>query len=402
MINKYSNLENFFMTHIAVDEAMLKRLSDFRLSWSMRRIDATYSNLDFLSGIPIGVQNVRFSSLDEYRLANEVFRYDAKAVQMDLYRVEGIVKEWVVTSNVYYQTLLYIFRYVYLNKLDVRYALDAYLVMAYKMVTSLLSNRYSDYALDPRIASRLVETMSNKFIVKELGSWAKYFEYRASFLYPGTSNYDLLMNKYSAESSILIISDLQSNLRSTVNRMQSLVVELTNSDLKIDSSSVMKMEAEEMVVSDIEGSMGRYITRAVNAINGADFVNDNYVYLISEISSNLNTIAFKSMLLNVNTISLSDFKLVESIVTDIMTTSIKYLSRNNSLAMLDTSTLGVLRLLKAYFSSSKVSDPLTISVKKRSMDLVMRSSKVKTSWTLTSMNINFILYVVLSALVKGR
>lgn len=398
MINKYSNLENFMKSYITYDKELLARIKKFRLEWAIKRIDSSTSNIDFLSNITIGEQAVRFSTLDESMLANNALRVDLNVMQNDLYSVQGIIKEFNVSSNIINQIMVYLIREALLEGLDTEYIKELYYIMAYRMIGSLLSHTFS-YPLDSRLAASLAENMSKKFILKEVGSWQKYFEYKASFLFMGTDHANRLMNNYSAETSILVINDIQTNIRSTFYRVYGLIVELSSNDIVIDNTTLTKMENEELVISDVGNSLARYSKQALEAIHG-DFINDNYIYLISEISPNLNTTVFKSLLTNISKNSLEDFKDIDELVNDIIKQSIVYLIRIESVEAMSSNIIEVLRKLKSFYSSSKVSDSNITSIKERCMSLIDKNTTVKTSWILTSLNINLILYIVLLSLIK--
>lgn len=57
VVNRYSNIEAFFKTYLDLDNdrAIFDRLTQFRMEWSVKRIDSksNQTNLDFLSGITI-------------------------------------------------------------------------------------------------------------------------------------------------------------------------------------------------------------------------------------------------------------------------------------------------------------------------------------------------------------
>lgn len=400
MVNRYSDINAFFKTYLDLDKdrGLLERLKTFRLEWAVKRIDSNYTNLDFLSGMTIGVQAVRFSQLDEAKLNNDVFNIDMKILQDDLYRVNGIVKEWKVTANATYHTLLYIIKYILEKNLPIEYLYEAYYVMAYKMVSSLLVRRFT-YPLDPRIAAVVAEKMTEKFKLKELGSWQKFLEYRATFLLPGTKHGDRLLKNYNASNAMLIIADLQGNIRSTVNRLFSLIVEIDDNDLSISNESIMKTQNEEVVIADLQ-SYSKYSKRVLEQIANGDFVNDNHIYLMGEISSNLNITAFKTVLDNIVKDSLKDFKDIEFIVNTTLNTSLNYLMRNDDIKNLEVNILHIMKNLKYYYSSSTVKDDTVLELKKKSMKLIEGHTTVKTSWILTAMSINFILYIILIALVK--
>lgn len=76
--------------------------------------------------------------------------------------------------------------------------------------------------------------------------------------------------------------------------------------------------------------------------------------------------------------------------------------RTDNIGSLDNNIIGVLRALKSYYSSSTVRDPGVVDLKARTMELVKRNTTINTSWLLTAMNINLILYIVLMGLIKNR
>lgn len=401
VVNRYSDIEAFFKTYLDLDSDrdIFDRLQRFRLEWATKRIDSRYSNLDFLSGVTIGVQNIRFSPLDEARLSNEVFRVDMVKAQQDFYNVKDIVREWKVSSNVVYQALLYMIRYIHLNNLPLHYAYECYYIMAYKMLTSLMSDRFEIYALDPRLASRVVELMSDKFILKEKGNWQKYLEYRAGFLMEGSLHYDRLVKKYNTRTAIIVINDLQLNIRSTFNRLFSIVKKVTKEDLKIDNTSLTKIENEEIVLSDIK-SYTKFSKIALERIMSSDFADDNLIYLMTELSSNISPIAFKTLLVNISDTALDNFTELEYIADTTIKTSMKYLLRTDRITDIEDNIFDILKSLKSYYSSSTVRDPDVVELKNRTKTLIEANTTVVTSWIITAMNINFILYIVLNGLIK--
>lgn len=401
VVDRYSDIEAFFKTYLDLDNDrdMFNRLASFRMSWATKRIDSKYSNLDFLSGMTIGVQAVRFSPLDEYRLSNEVFRLDMESVQKDFYNVKDIVKEWKVSSNVIYQALLYMIRYVFKNNLPIEYVYECYYVMAYKILTSLMSHRFDVHDLDPRIASKVVEEMSGKFILKEKGSWQKYLEYRATFLLEGSLHYGRLMNNYDTKVAIDIVNDLQHNIRSTVNKINNLVRKVSDSDLKIDNDKLTRIENEEVVIADIK-SYGKYAKIALERVTSSDFADDNLIYLITELSPNINHTTLKTVLINISDSSLEEFSELEWIVDTTLKTSMKYLLRSDGITNIEKDIFSIMKSLKAYYSSSTVRDADILELKKRVRELVERHTVTSTSWVLSSLTINLLIYIVLNGIIK--
>ena len=386
MADIYSNINDFFNKYITVDVELLKRIRQFRMEWAVKRIDSKTSNLDFLSGMTLGVQRVRVAAMDENELFREVLRIDGDLIQKDLYRVKGINKEWKVTRNATYHLMLFIIKEILVKKLDPMFIKEVYFIVAYKMITSMMSRRFENFTLDPRIANLVVEKMSNKFI----------------FFAPDTDLANKLTSRYEVKLANDTVSYISGTIKSTVNRVYSIIVEIYNSDSRIDSNTLTKLENEEMVLADLKNSHSRYASIALARVNSLDFVNDNYIYLLSEVSTNLNTVIFKTMLSNISKLGLESIDDTKDIVDDIIKYSVAYLTRIDKIHHVDTNIMSVLRILRAYYGSSKIRENEVVNLKKRTMEIVLDNIDVKTSWILTTLNLNLILYIVLIALIKGK
>ena len=78
----------------------------------------------------------------------------------------------------------------------------------------------------------------------------------------------------------------------------------------------------------------------------------------------------------------------------------KYLLRTDRITDIEDNIFDILKSLKSYYSSSTVRDPDVVELKNRTKILIESNTTVATSWIITAMNINFILYIVLNGLIK--
>ena len=78
----------------------------------------------------------------------------------------------------------------------------------------------------------------------------------------------------------------------------------------------------------------------------------------------------------------------------------KYLLRTDRITDIEDNIFDILKSLKSYYSSSTVRDPDVVELKNRTKTLIEANTTVVTSWIITAMNINFILYIVLNGLIK--
>ena len=181
--------------------------------------------------------------------------------------------------------------------------------------------------------------------------------------------------------------------------VECLVKKVTKEDLKIDNTSLTKIENEEIVLSDIK-SYTKFSKIALERIMSSDFADDNLIYLMSELSNNISPIAFKTLLVNISDTALDNFTELEYIADTTIKTSMKYLLRTDRITDIEDNIFDILKSLKSYYSSSTVRDPDVVELKNRTKILIESNTTVATSWIITAMNINFILYIVLNGLIK--
>jgi len=105
--SKYKNIKIFFqhqLEHIKFDKNLIKRLKTFRYEWSTKSDDY----IDFLGSNLLGTQAIRFSSLDDTKLFENVYNLrHLDKMQEDIFNVYLMEKKYRVASNIVYQTLMY-------------------------------------------------------------------------------------------------------------------------------------------------------------------------------------------------------------------------------------------------------------------------------------------------------
>lgn len=94
-MGKYKDVDDFFKKNLKVkiDKNLIHELKMFRLKWSTKGDDY----IDFLGSNLTGVYKVRFSSLDDNFLMNDVLLIDdISKLQDDFYSVPGILKKYKI------------------------------------------------------------------------------------------------------------------------------------------------------------------------------------------------------------------------------------------------------------------------------------------------------------------
>ncbi|MCI4435728.1 MAG: hypothetical protein JHC33_02810, partial [Ignisphaera sp.] len=274
-----------YLRHLSFDVKLLMEFKKYRLNWAQKNS----SHIEFLGSNLTGVHNIRYSSVDEDMLFIDILNVDQNKLRNDLYLVPGINKAHKVASNVTYITLVYLMHMFSQSKLKNDDKSDAikelYYIFAYKAISSLYTN-YFPYPVSESVAKMVYERLSNRYLIKKLGTWQDVLEYRTRDLLHGGIHYNRILN-LNTDNATRIIADMQSRLRENIKEIYNVLVEVNASNERIYSSSMIQTDEEGESTRDITVRPDNYILY-INSIirNENDFINDDLVYLITSIVQN--------------------------------------------------------------------------------------------------------------------
>ena len=177
------NVIEQYLPQEAIDKNFLGKIKKFRLQWGSK--DEKY--IEFLSSGLVGVHPIRFSDKDEDLLYREVFNIDKETIRQEFYKTPGINKNFVVSSNPTNIILISLLTLVWNSKLPENIRLDGitdlYHIFCYKQIGSMYSH-YFKYEVALPKAKALFESLSDKFLLKKLGTWEDVFNHQAKTLLP--------------------------------------------------------------------------------------------------------------------------------------------------------------------------------------------------------------------------
>ena len=399
----YNNVLEFFNSYfykLKFDKHLIKQLRNFRLRWSTK--DDEY--IEFLGSNLIGVHAIRFSKLDDEALMSIYHISDIVKFQKDFYNVEGIDKNHKIGSNVIYHTLVYTaYRFLInkeLSEKDKEAGIkEACLIMEYRMFSSLYSH-YFKYSVDENTALAVYEKLSHKFLIKKLGSWQDVFEYRAKDCTDKKATNRIKLLNYNTKNAELIVNDIQTKLRSLLNSIYEVLVEVVKnkSAIQTESSTYVGGEKDEKQVS-FKDNQSKY-TNILQQIsyNPNDFIIMDLVKVVDSLFTNTNQDLLLKMLRCMTNEEKNPPKQYFKIIEKVVSVSLDYLQKMN-INIEDRSNIPrALVLIKNYWSGSKV--------KNRNIDIVKRylqkkakiCSGKKTKWIISSLTIAFIVYLFLRML----
>ena len=397
----YKDIKDVFKIYLKdtkYNTELYLKIKDFRLGWTVKSNEYT----EFLGGVLLGVHNIRFSSRDEEILFTEILNIDANNLKSDIYQVKGINPNWKVSSNHTYLTLLYLMHAFLtegtLSKANLEDVMkELYYIFAYKAIGSLVSHSFK-HNVKESIAKATYEKLSNKYIIRKVGSWQGVFEYRAQDVTPPNGLHIKALKRFSTDDAILTANDIQGRIRDMFKNIYSVMISVINDSSSIDSTTLNNDNDEENTIKDITNRSDIYITN-INAIinKPSDFIKDDIITLVAATLPNLNSDALRDALYY---ISKHYDQSKDDYVVKIITNDIDYLNTNGYTTEYLNDIIDILYKLKGYWYSSRVANKEIPDIKKEVNKIVTKSIKFKTKWVVVTVTTGVILYIFARSIIK--
>ena len=399
----YKDIKDVFAKHLAgtkYDNNLYKKIRDFRVGWATK----SGEYIEFLGSNLLGVHEVRFSSRDEGMFFNDVLGIDQNELKADIYSVPGINPSWKVSSNPLYQTIMYIMhQYLVTNNLGKKteeVVKELYFIFAYKAMSSLISHSFK-HAAKESVAKSTYERLTNRYMIKRLGSWQKVFEHRALDFIPPNGLHVKELKKLNTENSILITNDTQVRLRDMFKNIYSVMIDVIDEDKLVTNTSLNTKDndGDGGGLRDVTEGTDSYVNNVYDVLNKPnDFVKEDVITIISAVLPNVDPDILKKTLYyisnNIKEGTKEDF-LKSTIIYNM--TYINQKGYNNNYM---DNIMDILYLIKSYWNSSRVSEKGIPKTKKLISKIVIKSTNKKTKWLITSLTVAVVMYVFLRALSK--
>ncbi len=266
-----------------------KRLYKFQIGY----VNTSKEYLDFFGGNLLGVHVIRFKDSDVIKLYDEVFDVDYYGLVESIKKVDSINLEFKVSGDLLNLTLMYVI-YRLLNSPGLsdsnRYkaAYDASLIFFYRCIAALISHRFR-YPVDPKLAQAVYANLSNKYLIKKLGTWHAVMDYRAKDMIDKKGLHYKNLVKFNDDNSIVyVINDSQGRIRDLFKNYYNEFKMAHENGESIGTSSSTYMDAEgEETIKEKVGSVENYVTYIRNIIiDKHSFVKSDLITIISKINTN--------------------------------------------------------------------------------------------------------------------
>lgn len=405
MHKSVKSLFDFYFKDVVFDKKLFHSLVKFRIQWANKNDD----HISFLSSNLLGVHPMRFTAADVDKLLLDILGLNYNELQTELYAVPDINQNWEVSSGVFNQTMLYLmYRFMFDSKLSSKDSYiatkEVYLIFAYRVMSSRLF-LYFKYPLKEQIALEVYETLSNHFLIKRLETWNNVFEYRSKGITNKKGIHYKRLKSYTTKDSIIIINDLQGRIRSMVKEIFRVTLTVRDGGGNIATSTLVhssKLSTGE--IKDLTSNVNKNITKMLETVTLVeDLINTDYIHLIQNIIPTMVVNDLNRTLLYLAAESDKDNrKLINTIIEDMITASIQYLTSKGITDIKNVGVDTILLTLKGFWMASKVSDPNIKEIKKNGDRLAYLAIKKKTATRIASLRVGVFLYLCLMFLIMSK
>ena len=391
------------LAHVKFDNKLAKALYQYQIGY----INRNHEHLEFFGSNLLGVHVVRYKDSDVLKMYNDILDVDYQDLTEDIRKVDTINHEFKVSGDVFNLTMMYlIHKFLTSDLLDEktsqRAAYDVGLIFFYRCIAAILSY-YFRYPADPKIAQAAYANLTNKFLIKKLGSWHKVMDYRASDLVDKSGiHYKNLLTFTNDLATVYAINDAQGRIRDLIKNYYAefIKVHAQGNNIAVTSGTYFDAEGEETIKEKTK-SVEQYVTYMKNTIiDKPTFVKDELVSIIVSINTNTSFRMVKSTL-NWLCDHYNEGKLhkeIDSFMGTVIVQSL-YMIQNNMESKHLRDYPYILTTLKNLYLSTRTSDKDIDKIRKEGSYLINRANPGISESLVLATRTSIILYLTLRALI---
>jgi hypothetical protein len=274
--------------HLKFDGKLAKKLYACQIQY----VNASRDHLEFFGSNLLGVHVVRFKDSDVARIF-DALDVDLMHLTEQIRHVKDINQAYKVSSDTFNITMMYLIHRFLTSPVinDTqrhRAAYDCALLFFYRCMAALLSY-YFRYPADPKVAQMAYAQLSQKFLIKQLGSWHRVMDYRAEELISADSIHLKALVGWNNDLGIVYaMNDSQGRIRDLIKNYYVVFDRVNRSGERIQSTSstIIDVEGEETLrekTKSVEAYVG-YIQSIVPERNS--FIKHDLLTVVSKVNVN--------------------------------------------------------------------------------------------------------------------
>jgi hypothetical protein len=274
--------------------------------------------------------------------------------------------------------------------------MDVALVLQYKFLTSRLY-RHFRYPADRETAEATYASLSNKYAIKQLGSWNAVLNQRSEDLIaPDGLHFNAIARMDNDLEIIYLLNDTQGRIRDMLKNIYDVFLTIHHQGVRIQSTSALVDYDGEVVLKDKNKNLLAY-TRYLHSIvtDKGSFVRDELLGIIERLMYTAPPRLIHETLEWVSdNYRRSNSKKIEELLNEVLIHSFDYLAEERMMVAshVDLSTL--LARLRGVYTSSRSIDPALFSLREKAEWCVKQATGNKNESVVASVRTAVLLYLV--------
>lgn len=389
---------------LAIDANLVKRLRIYESSFVGRNAD----HIEFFGGHLLGVNPVKFLPSDSMRWFDEIVKVDELTLEHKLLALPTVNKDWKISSDTFNLSAAWLIYAINSAKgltpqQKEAGMMDAILILQYKFFTSLLFH-YFKYLAKREVAEATYASLSDKFTLRQVGTWAALFRERAKTVLEGEPHRETIKHFDSDEGVIYFLNDVQGRIRDVMKNIYAVYDRVHKAGQAIQTTSAVSEHDGESVLKDKGAKLLAY-TRYLNAIitDQNSFIKDELMHVVLSLMHTAPPSVFEQTLRWMSQhYRHSNYGVIEQVLNETLIHSFAYLDENREYVRNTPNLTALLTRLKGVYTSSRSTDPVLMKLRENAEKLVEMATKNKTESTLASVRTALLLYLVARALTMSH
>lgn len=394
-----------------LDDEMKHLNFNLRLAKAVKRYENEFVNknddhVNFFSNPLVGVWPVRFHREDMYEWFDTIVQADDTAIARRVKALPDVDEEWVRATDPMNITCLYMVYRFLRSDMPQRARYDAaascLMVLHFKYITSLMAHHFP-FQADQSTAWATYNSLSNKFALKQHGSWLKLFRARADDILSSTSIHRQVIETFepsvadTGPSVVYLISDTQLRIRDIVKNQHGKFEEVRANDAAIIRTSDVSNIDGEAIVKDMKRNFTPYMTYLKSiSQDPTRFIKEELVTVVTRAMHTMPPKPFEECLRYVCEASgTSKGRDVDAMLKETVIHAIDFISKNRYEQDMVKDTTGLIKRLRLNYVSSRASDPSLAKMRKLGEKVVKSKFKTRNSAHIAAVRTGIFLYTVL-------
>lgn len=388
------------------------KLGDKIIRYMNSFISKNVEHASFFGGNLTGVYVVKFTNSDRSVWFDEILNINEEEL---LPRLNDIINPvyYVVAGDVFNLSCVWLSHMFYksskINEKRKNEIMSAiYNVLQFRFITSRLQ-RHWPYPCSKEVAEATLAAMSNKYAIKQKGTWIKVVQDRSDDIIDMKHSIHRLTIqrmehdiRNTGESVGYLLTDTQGRNKALLKNIYGLQKQVQESGMRVNSTSSTFIEMDgEAVLKDKANALETYRNYLAGVIpDKPSFIKLDLISIIESSNKTMPVSMFRSTL---SWISDSYGKgdkgklEIDEVVNKIMTHLLTYLNQNRNAMKNKSDISGLISKMKGVYTSSRSTDELLLSIRDDVEEIVKRATKIKSGPSIAATRTGVMLYIVLRA-----